>query len=195
MTTFLLNSGHSIFTAGKHSPLIPPGVFEYEFNFDVVKRIRRKALDLGIDTVYINPRPDTENMTLSEIVRRVNNFYADNHDCVFMSIHANAAELKGDSKWSKANGAAVFIAKKASEESKRLARLLVKNVSDLAMLENRGVKRANYRVLAETECPAVLSENGFMTNHNDATKLSTPYWRDKIAIAHIWAMLDYCGRT
>jgi N-acetylmuramoyl-L-alanine amidase len=195
MTTFLLNSGHSIFTVGKRSPLIPPGVLEYELTFDLVKRIRSKALDLGIDTVCINPRPDTESMTLSEIVRRVNSLCANDSDCVFMSIHANAAELKGDSKWSKANGAAVFIAKKASEESKRLARLLVKNVSDLAMFSNRGVKRANFTVLAATKCPAVLSENGFMTNHNDATKLSNSYWRDKIADAHIWAMMDYCGRT
>jgi N-acetylmuramoyl-L-alanine amidase len=192
MTTFLLNSGHSIFTAGKRSPLIPPGVLEYEFNFDVVKRIQRMASDVGLNTVHINPRPDTENMLLIEIVRRVNSFYADDRDCAFMSIHANASELKSGSKWSKVNGAAVFIAKKASENSERLARLLVKNVSEAAMFENRGVKRANYTVLVDTKCPAVLSENGFMTNHNDATKLSNPYWRDRIAEAHVWSMLDYC---
>ena len=49
---------------------------------------------------------------------------------------------------------------------------------------------ANFYVLRKTNMPAVLSENGFMTNFDDATKLLDPNVRQNIANAHYNMMLE-----
>ena len=49
---------------------------------------------------------------------------------------------------------------------------------------------ANFYVLRKTNMPAVLSENGFMTNFDDATALLDPIVRSQIAWAHYSMILE-----
>src|SRR5690606_5978285 len=48
---------------------------------------------------------------------------------------------------------------------------------------DRGVKTANFAVLRETKCPAVLVELGFITNDEDRKLLVDPSFRDRLADA------------
>ncbi len=52
-------------------------------------------------------------------------------------------------------------------------------------LLDRGQKKANFHVLRETKMSAILTENGFVDNNNDAVKLADPNWRDKVARGHV----------
>jgi N-acetylmuramoyl-L-alanine amidase len=48
---------------------------------------------------------------------------------------------------------------------------------------------ANFKILSETNCPAVLSENGFFTNYEQAKKMLTAEWKEKVAAAHFKTIL------
>ena len=47
---------------------------------------------------------------------------------------------------------------------------------------DRGIKRARYRVLLENEVPAALVEVGFLTNKNEAKRLSNSNYRQTLAL-------------
>ncbi|WP_243450316.1 N-acetylmuramoyl-L-alanine amidase [Desulfosporosinus sp. Sb-LF] len=58
---------------------------------------------------------------------------------------------------------------------------------------NRGVKVQNVLVLKETSMPAILTENGFIDNMDDAVKLKDPSFRLALAVAHARGICDYFG--
>jgi len=58
---------------------------------------------------------------------------------------------------------------------------------------NREVKTQNVLVLRETSMPAILTENGFIDNPMDATKLKRPNFRHALAMAHAKGICDYFG--
>jgi N-acetylmuramoyl-L-alanine amidase len=188
MTTFLLNSGHGIDTNGKRSPFRPPGILEYEFNIYVVSRLLTIASEHGIRALHIDPEMTA--VRLSELMERVNEYYSQDEDCMFMAIHANAAG-NGKRWYPKASGSGVFISRTASQRSRDFAEILAPKIAEKGYFKNRGVKERGFYVLKRTKCPAILSENGFMTHPSDATKLSNDHWRDKIVEAHLEAMIEW----
>ena len=186
MTTFLLNSGHGEDTAGKRSPFVPPGVVEYAFNRSVAMGILELAPSAKVDVVHLDPEYDA--VPLEEIVRRANAFYEKDNDCIFISIHANAAE-GGETHWvENAAGATVLVSPRAGDISRAFGLLAVKSIAKNAVMENRGVKERDLYVLNKTVGPAIITENGFMTHSAEATKLASEYWRRKVSLAHIEAM-------
>ncbi|WP_137789144.1 N-acetylmuramoyl-L-alanine amidase [Bacillus sp. E(2018)] len=50
---------------------------------------------------------------------------------------------------------------------------------------DRGKKEANFHVLRESNMPALLTENGFIDNVNDANKLKTTSFLENIARGHV----------
>ena len=75
-----------------------------------------------------------------------------------------------------------------------MAESLQSHLSQLTPFRDRGVRAnetwANFYVLRKTHMPAVLSENGFMTNFDDAGRLLDPGIRKLIAQAHVSMMLE-----
>jgi N-acetylmuramoyl-L-alanine amidase len=66
-------------------------------------------------------------------------------------------------------------------------RSLVKNL----YVEDRGVKRAQFAVLASAKMPAILIEAGFMTNSSEAKRIYDPVYRKKMALAIAHGILAY----
>lgn len=90
----------------------------------------------------------------------------------FISIHHNSYHNPDVS------GLEVYY-KDGCQESKYLAYALYENIRDAAdhagyMLVERGVKTAPFYVLRNTPCPAVLIENGFMSNPIELEWLTSP---------------------
>ena len=116
VTAFLLNSGHGEDTLGKRSPFVPAGVIEYTFNRSVVMNILDIAESENLTVVHIDP--EYEAVPLAEIVRRANDYYANNSDCIFIAVHANAAP-GGDDQWmDDVHGATVLVSPRASQTSR-----------------------------------------------------------------------------
>tara|TARA_R110000751_G_scaffold76521_2_gene154360 strand:- start:119 stop:736 length:618 start_codon:yes stop_codon:yes gene_type:complete len=194
--TWLLDPGHggmiddTYQTAGKRSPGFPDGSVLYEgvFNRDVVGRIIKLCSDNDIEC--INLVDTEEDMSLRHRVTKANLFHKENRKSIYVSVHANA--FGNGREFNGANGTCTFHHIKSSK-GKRLAESLQRWLSDLTPLRSRGVRSndtwANFYVLRKTHMPAVLSENGFMTNFDDALALMDPDVRQGVANAH-FAMIQ-----
>lgn len=78
----------------------------------------------------------------------------------FISFHRNAFKAE------KARGSETYTYLSASTKAKSLAEKIQAGLVSIGFV-NRGVKTANYHVLRETRCPAVLIEMGFIDSTND----------------------------
>ena len=188
---WLLDPGHGGIingvyqTRGKRSPVFPDGSILYEgvFNRDIARRIKVLCDADGIECEnIINSEHD---VPLATRVSRASARHAADPRCVFVSIHANAF---GDGMtFNSAHGASVFHYM-TSKTGKKMAAVLLKHIIQETGLKSRGVQAnmswANFYVLRNTSMPAILSENGFMTNLEDATNLVKDDFRQKIAMTH-----------
>lgn len=68
-------------------------------------------------------------------------------------------------------------------ESEAFADIVQDELNQLSGVRNRGVKQAPFLVLMGATMPAILVEVGFMSNSDDAARLSTPAYRQQIAEA------------
>ena len=202
-------------TAGKRSPEFPDGsrLYEGEFNRDIVSRImdlcsgkwgekgrymmngrppiEREKIWARFAIHAINLVDTEEDIPLRERVTVANKIHQEKQNCIYVSVHSNAF---GDGKdFNSAQGVCTFHHVK-SLKGKILADSLQRWLADLTPFRNRGVRAnetwANFYVLRKTHMPAVLSENGFMTNFDDAVNLMDPNVRQAIANAHYNMMLE-----
>jgi N-acetylmuramoyl-L-alanine amidase len=195
--TWLLDPGHGGLidgvyqTAGKRSPHFEDGSVLYEgvFNRDVVKRIVTLCEDAAIDVVNL---VDTEeDLSLRHRVTKANLLHRENKNSIYVSVHANAFG-KGK-EFNSAKGMCIFHYY-GSSKGKKLAETLRPHLAALTGFRDRGVRAndtwANFYVLRKTHMPAVLSENGFMTNLEDASALMTCETRQQVALAHFALIME-----
>ncbi|PLT32561.1 N-acetylmuramoyl-L-alanine amidase [Bacillus sp. V5-8f] len=168
----MLDAGHGYQTPGKRSP---DGMKEYEFN-RAVAAYSKLLLDKynGVEVYFTHS--DTEDVPLFKRIGRANAIGAD----VFISIHANAF---GDGSWNKACGIETFVHTSKPKLALALANSIQSTMAAMTGLPDRGVKTANFQVLRQTKCPAVLVECGFMTNQQEAKLLQSDNYRKLCAKA------------
>ncbi|RGI28476.1 N-acetylmuramoyl-L-alanine amidase [Melissococcus sp. OM08-11BH] len=99
----------------------------------------------------------------------------------FVSLHRNAAANKD------ATGVEAFVWKKVLSPELELATRVQKNLVNLGM-KDRGVKEADFYVIRETFCPAILVEVGFISNAEDNRFFDQKI--NQIAHAIVTAILD-----
>ena len=206
--TWLLDPGHGGIidgvyqTAGKRSPEFEDGSVLYEgvFNRDVASRIigltsgirPGRACNKAIKKAdVINLVPTEEDVSLYKRVKLANEIHAERGNCIYVSIHANA--FGNGREFNSAGGICTFHHYRSSK-GKKLAQSLQTHLGKLTDFRDRGIRAndtwANFYVLRKTHMPAVLSENGFMTNLHDATLLMSQEIRQKVAHAHFEMILE-----
>ncbi len=84
---------------------------------------------------------------------------------IFVSIHADAAANRA------ARGFTLYTCRKPSSASQRVAGAIENRMADTGF-ESRGIRKADFRVLVQTHCPAVLVELGYLSNPQDAALLA-----------------------
>ena len=77
------------------------------------------------------------------------------------------------------------------KESAALAESIQNELNALLHTENRGIKQAPFRVLVGATMPAVLVEAGFLSNPEEAKKLTTSEFRQSVAEAIARAVSSY----
>jgi N-acetylmuramoyl-L-alanine amidase len=184
---FILDNGHASTTPGKRSPALLDGrqLLEYEFNRDVVARIHDLCIVSGIHTHVLVPERDVD-ISLSTRAARANAIKT-NLKKMLVSVHANAA---GDGiAWHPARGIETF-ALRPGGAADAFAQIMQTALVMRTRLSDRGVKYANFAILRLTDCPAILTENGFFTNPQECLKLLDPAFRQMVAEAHVNAMMQ-----
>lgn len=192
----LIDNGHGVNTAGKRSP--KGGKYGVLYEWKYAREIARPLVDrlkkLGYDAELVVT--DDNDVSLGERCRRVNSWCdkLGSKNCIFISIHSNASS--NCETWQKPNGWCAFVYTKASNASKRLAQCLYDEAEKRGLKGNRAVPdcrywTANFYVLKNTKCPAVLTENMFYDNIEDYEFLLSETGRETIIDLHIDGIVKY----
>jgi N-acetylmuramoyl-L-alanine amidase len=183
-------------TAGKR--MVKDGITFYEGvnNRRVGKAIVEACLDKGLDAQLLYD--DWRDMKLGQRVALANSIYFQNNKKVLLiSIHSDAAG--NGSEWHSASGITTFIFDNAGKLSQRYSNVVHNElICELeGLTKNRGVRRANFQILRDTACPAMLLELGFHTNKDEVQKMLSNEWLDKVvkAISNACEAIDRDSRS
>lgn len=190
-----LDNGHGRLTRGKRSPLFADKktrFFEYEFNRDIVARIVAKLDEVGVKYFVTVPEVDVDNF-LEIRVKRAN----DKRSIlpkIFVSIHSNAAPARSANDWAAASISGIETWHfHGSKKGQTIAGVFQKHLLSKTGWKNRHLKSRSsnqFYVLRKTRMPAILTENGFYNNKTQVAELMKPAIRQKIADAHVAAILE-----
>lgn len=165
---------------GGHYPPIESGAVgatglkEADVAKDVMQRVAGYLRSVDVEVLEVQENE------LYQITSESNDFGAN----LFVSIHCNAAtniSAKGTETYCYVFGG----------EGERLARCIQNQIVSSLGTVDRGIKTANFQVLRETNCPAVLVEMAFISNPDDEALLADPGKRDEFAKAIARGVTDY----
>ena len=186
----ILDPGHGYNTTGKASPIWPDGtqLFEWEFNRDVARRVKRDLSHQGIKSVilvegaidvYLHVRANRAN----EIARRFPGSF-------LISIHGNATP--GGRGWE------VWTSPGQTESDKIATKLYESAKYYLQGFRMRHDytdgdpdKESPFTILMKTTCPAVLTENLFYDNEKECRFMLSDYGKEMITKLHVDGIIDY----
>ena len=192
-----LDNGHGKQTSGKRSPVFTHNgeeirFFEYEFNRDIVSRIAKALDEKGVKYFITVPEVNVGDL-LKERVERANTKASDLPK-IFVSIHSNAATAASINHWAADNVSGIETWHfHNSSRGRKIASVFHKHLIDNLGWRNRHLKsraKGQFYVLRKTKMPAILTENGFYNNRQQAKELMKPEIRQSIADAHILAILE-----
>lgn len=197
MITIILGTAHQKSIPGKGSP---DGKFkEYKYSREVVKAVSDILQSMGYRTIIDIEDDDlglSQSKELSLRCKIVNELVEQYKNCIYVSIHVNAAA--SDGKWHNGTGWEVYtsVGKTKSDE---LATCLYNAARYNA--ENKKMrtdysdgdpdKEAHLYVLKHTNCPAVLTENFFQDNQKDVDYLTSDEGFHAIVRLHVEGILNY----
>lgn len=188
----LIDNGHGNNTPGKCSP--DKRLMEWKYTREIAEQVEKQLKLDGVDVQRI-VKEDWD-VSLGERCRRVNAVCSKygSKNVVLVSIHVNASGT--DNKWHDANGFSVWVSKKGSTNSKRLGKLFCEQGEKLDIMGNRWIPgekywQASYKVITETNCPAVLTENLFQDNKQDVDFLLSDDGRKTITNLHVEVIEKY----
>lgn len=199
----LLDNGHGNNTPGKRSPKLDDGrqLLEWSYAREIVNGIAESLKVLGIPYYIVHPENEEMGNQSKDLVLRTNRANSkhlelkkNNMTSFFISVHVNAA---GNGKpWSTASGWEVYIAKSASQNSKKLAQILYSEAEKRNLRGNRSVSSDKYHtgdfwVVRKTAMPAVLTENLFMDNKENVEFLLSEEGKNTIIDLHVEGIKKY----
>ena len=197
MKTIILGTAHLKSTPGKCSP---DGKFrEYQYSREIVAAVKAILKNSGYN-VFVDIENDDLNVTQSRELclrcKMVNDLCKVYGDCIYVSIHVNAAG--SDGKWHTATGWEAYTSPgktTADDLATCLYEAAKKNLKNIKLRTDYSDKdpdkEANLYVLKHTSCPAVLTENLFQDNKSDVEYLLSDEGFHAIVRTHVEGILNY----
>ena len=179
-----LDPGHD---AGNLANKSPDGTYyEHEFTLDLGKRLEQLLTARGVSVTMT--RTGGEAVSLARRCEIANSI--PDLD-LFVSLHSNAAAGAG---WSSAKGWSVYVYGPGGDRERAAQDILAQvRAAGIAVRSTPIVYDPELYVLKHTKAPAVLLENGFHTNREEAALLGQPAYRQKLAEAEAKGILEYLG--
>ena len=186
----LIDNGHGINTPGKCSP--DKSLYEWKYTREIAAEVVKELNESGYRAIQLVT--ESNDISLEQRCKRVNDYCKTNKDVLLVSIHVNAAG--SDKKWHNASGWSGWVYTKSSVKSRMLAQLLYAQAEKYRLQGNRSVPKnkywtANFYILRNTNCPAVLTENLFQDNKEDVQYLLSEEGRRNIVQLHVDAIKAY----
>lgn len=212
-----LDGGHSFNTAGKRTPMFPGTntfMHEWEFNSVVINYLESELDRCGFRTLILSPTdPSESDKSLIDVEEDDKHPYAEAMGADWESIFAdvfidrtNEANAAGADLvvschfnantgiWGSWGGTETY-SYPGNANDKRFAEIIHRNVVAEIKLRDRGCKEANFHMLREPKCPAVLIEYGFMDNLEEAKLAMTDAFRKACAVGTAKGICEAFGVT
>lgn len=167
-----LDPGHGGTDAGASGN----GLKEKDITLAIAKYIRSILNKAYQDVDVKMSRTNDKTVSLEQRTSEANKWEAD----YFLSIHCNSFNGSAQGFESYIHNSLSDSSKTASYQNKLHSAILKQN-----QLENREKKKDNLHVLRESAMPALLTENGFIDNEQDATLMKDDVWCEKVAQGHV----------
>ena len=175
--TICIDPGHG----GRDSGTVAAdGTEEKALTLDIARRIRDGLVSKG--AVVVMTREADQFVSVEQRAECCNGDGAG----LFVSIHVNSfgtPDVRGFEVY--------YFAGHASAASSRAAEAIRRALAAALDERDRGVRRAGYGVLAQTKCPAVLVEVGYMTNPDEPARLEDETYRQRLADAVVAGVVEF----
>ena len=182
--TVCLDPGHDASNLANKSP--DGTYYEHEFTLDLGKRLEQLLTARGVAVTMT--RTNGAAVSLAKRCEIANSIPDLN---LFVSLHSNAA---GGDGWSSAKGWSVYLYGPGGDRERAAQDILAQvRAAGIAVRSTPIVYDPELYVLKHTKAPAVLLENGFHTNREEAALLGQPAYRQKLAEAEAKGILEYLG--
>lgn len=192
-----IDNGHGSDTAGKRSP---DGRFlEYKFNRIIASGLVSTLHSRGLDAELLVP--EENDITLAEQYRRVNGWCREHgkDSCILVSIHATAF---GNGRETSPSGWSVYTSKGQTRADKLADCLFEAAKKHLPSMKMRADwsdgdadQEEGFYILRHTLCPAVITENGFMTNTQGVQFLESSAGQQAIIDMHVEGIINFIDNT
>lgn len=214
----LIDNGHGYNTPGKASP--DKSLREWAWTREVARRIVAILKEHGHDAellvpedydimltkteyLYWNERMGSKKWSGRKAVRhrvgRVNDMCRifGNKNVLCVSVHNNASGNGKD--WYKAKGWLSMVSQNSSRESRMLCDCLMEEALKTGLntplqYADRSWWVKSLAITRETNCPAVLTENGFMDNKEECAWLLSEKGKETIVNLHVNAIEHYINK-
>src|SRR5213083_105286 len=161
--TVVVDAGHGGKDSGAYRRYGPP---EKLVSLDVAQRLNRKLRESQLKTVMT--RSSDVFIPLDERVTIENS----QKNAIFVSIHFNDSRRRG------IRGFETYYHSGVSFD---LASRIQEKLMTIPHSANRGIHTANFRVLRNATCPAVLVECGYLSNRNEGNQARDWEYRELLA--------------
>jgi N-acetylmuramoyl-L-alanine amidase len=177
------------------------GGLEKKLTLEIARRLEQELIKAGVRVLMT--RRDDVFIELEERAAIANRAQAS----LFVSVHLNAdatsAETAGVETYFSSDrtlGSLALLKRSlgllptvtvTDHRSERLARKIHRSVCKATGAMDRGVRDQGFVVIAQTECPSVLLECGYLTNATESAKLQDPARHQQIAKAIAEAVRSY----
>lgn len=187
----VIDPGHGGFDPGKVGV---NGVNEKEVNLKIAMKLKKLFEQDDFEVIMTRETDDglysegDSNKKRTDMRKRVEMINASSAAAA-VSIHQNSFEQESS------RGAQVFYHVK-SEEGKKLAEIIQEQIKETIGDGNHRVAKSNdnYYMLKKTNCPLVIVECGFMSNHEEAALLCDDAYQEKMAWAIYMGTMKYLNQ-
>lgn len=171
-----------------HSGAVEPGavhgdILESTVALDIAKRVQHFA-EICMDDVkiYLTRSGDIQTDDLAFRSQLANDLQAD----LFISLHCDSFADAGAQGYTVFNYPGSVVGGQFADVLDRLV-----GRCNGEQVASRGCKTANFQVLRETNCPAVLLECGFLSNDSDRAALVSPDYQILLTVAIVGSIMSY----
>ena len=168
MVKVFIDAGHG----GTDPGAVGNGLQEKNLTLQISTRIRDILLDEYNNVSVLMSRTGDTFPSLAARTNQANSWGAD----FFLSVHINAGGGTGYED---------FIYPGSGAPTTTYQSNIHSEILKLVNFTDRGKKQQNFHVLRESNMPALLTENGFIDNTNDAAKLKTASFIESLARGHV----------
>ena len=187
-----LDPGHG----GSDSGAVSNGLREKDLTLSVYNKVSSRLASLGYSV--LTSRNTDKGVGLVDRADQANKSNAD----MFLSIHFNAGGrgasygietyyYKARPEYTPAINKDKHNDPERLEKSRKLAQKIQQSLVSKTGAYDRGVKRETFAVLRETSIPSILVELGFIDNQEEANKIKTNEYQEKLADGIVDGIVEY----